>query len=228
MSIGLKTHKLVWGKSGNRCAICKVILVEDSSLTDDTALIGEECHIIAKEKKGPRGDNDMDEESRDLESNLLLLCCNHHKIIDTQVDTYTIEYLRSIKVEHEEWVNSTLDNIIDKEVLKMCDFIEKWEKTISIIEWTDRFRGITYSSNYTIEVEYYNSLKTIEEVLFKRFRIAKFRKLENEFDNFRNILHDFIEVFAKYIDIDRSNEEMLFTERFYKINEWNQIGRAHV
>ena len=57
MSISLKTHKMLWGRSGNMCAFpnCKKELVMDESETDDASVIGEEAHIIARKENGPRG-----------------------------------------------------------------------------------------------------------------------------------------------------------------------------
>ena len=39
-------------------------------------------------------------------ANLLLLCRVHHKMVDDQFETYTAELLRSIKENHERWVDS--------------------------------------------------------------------------------------------------------------------------
>jgi len=56
MSITLKTHKMLWGRSGNRCAMpdCRKELVMDATETDDESLIGEECHIIAESPRRPQ------------------------------------------------------------------------------------------------------------------------------------------------------------------------------
>lgn len=54
MTITLKTHKMLWGRSGNRCAFpeCRKILVEDETETDNESIIGDEAHIVAKEENG--------------------------------------------------------------------------------------------------------------------------------------------------------------------------------
>lgn len=56
MTISLKTHKMLWGRSGNICAFpdCKKELVMDESETDDPSLIGEEAHIVAQKENGPQ------------------------------------------------------------------------------------------------------------------------------------------------------------------------------
>ena len=90
--------------AANRCAFpeCLLELVMDASETDDEALIGEECHIIAQDINGPRGDHAMPIEARDKYSNFILLCSNHHTLIDKQPNTYTIENLQELKASHEK------------------------------------------------------------------------------------------------------------------------------
>jgi hypothetical protein len=107
MTISLKTRKMLWGRSGGMCAICREPLFEDESETDDPSVLGEECHIVAREKDGPRGDNPLPEEKRDLFANLILLCLKHHKIIDDQPDKYAVEVLHQIKADHLKWFQET-------------------------------------------------------------------------------------------------------------------------
>jgi hypothetical protein len=110
MGISLKTHKMLWGRAGNRCAKsdCRIELVMDASETDDDSLIGEECHIIARKPDGPRGDSSFPAEKIDKYENLILMCSNHHKLIDDQTHTYTAEKLIEIKQIHEQWVRDSL------------------------------------------------------------------------------------------------------------------------
>jgi hypothetical protein len=221
MSIGLKTRKILWGKSGNRCAICRTLLYDNEIETDNPALIGEECHIVAKEENGPRGNSSLSSEERDFENNLILLCCNHHTIIDTETVNYTVEKLHTIKSEHEEWVKKSLNIQIDKSLLSMCVTIEKWETIVNVKNWTNNFGGITYNVNSRISKQYYNSLKEADDFLLKRFKINTFNSTEEEFDNFRKILHDLIQVFNKYIDWKLMNSDSYITELFYKIDRWD-------
>lgn len=110
MGISSKDRKNLWGKSGNRCAICKTELFNKKSNATEFN-IGDECHIISSKKNGPRH---KEITAYDTADNLILLCRNHHKEIDTLVDTYTEELLRYIKQNHENWVNSILKSNIDK------------------------------------------------------------------------------------------------------------------
>ncbi|TEU22064.1 MAG: hypothetical protein E3J21_00740, partial [Anaerolineales bacterium] len=110
MSISLKTHKMFWGLAANRCAFlgCRRELVMDASQTDDESLVGEACHIVAQSPTGPRGDSPLPPKQRDHYDNLILLCKIHHKLIDDQPNTYTVQRLLQMKAAHEKWVRLTL------------------------------------------------------------------------------------------------------------------------
>jgi HNH endonuclease len=105
-----KTRKILWGRSGNRCAICKHELIIDSTPTDDESVIGDECHIISRQLQGPRHDPSFPEEKLDIYENLILLCRVHHKMIDDQDETYTADILRHMKSNHEAWVSQKLSD----------------------------------------------------------------------------------------------------------------------
>jgi hypothetical protein len=110
MGISDKTRKLLWGHSGNRCAICKAELVMSATAKDNESIVGDECHIISGEENGPRYDPDFSKSKIDSYSNLILLCRVHHKGIDDQSATYTAESLRQVKANHERWVSGKLNS----------------------------------------------------------------------------------------------------------------------
>jgi hypothetical protein len=119
MAITDKTRKMLWGRSGNRCAICRHELVTESGVMDEAAVIGDECHIVAREGNGPRGNNPMMIAQRDAYDNLILLCRNHHKEVDDKPNEFTVEILYQIKSIHEAWVQQSLNTrqSSDKETL---------------------------------------------------------------------------------------------------------------
>jgi hypothetical protein len=109
MGISKKTQKILWARSGNRCAYCRCQLVLDGSSQDRETVIGDECHIIAEHENGPRGRSDKNSQDRDSYQNLILLCKSHHKMIDDQIETYTVQILTKLKADHEKWVKDTLE-----------------------------------------------------------------------------------------------------------------------
>lgn len=110
MGITDKTRKILWGRSGNRCAFCRQELVVNSTDKDDAAVVGDECHIVSPRNLGPRHRPDLPPDSLDLAENLILLCRTHHKMVDDQMETYTIEVLGTLKTNHERWVSAALNS----------------------------------------------------------------------------------------------------------------------
>lgn len=108
MSITDKTRKILWGRSGNRCAICKHELVVNATASDDESVVGDECHIVSSRPNGPRHDPSCPCEKLDAYDNLILLCRVHHKMVDDQDDTYSVDILRQMRANHEVWVSQKL------------------------------------------------------------------------------------------------------------------------
>jgi len=104
MPISQRVKRIVWVRDGGCCAICRErLLVEDENGLS-SQFIGEVAHIVAEQPEGPRGDSPLNLKQRNHESNLLLLCCNHHTEIDSGVDNFPIERLHKIQREHSLWL----------------------------------------------------------------------------------------------------------------------------
>ena len=102
----IKDIKLLWGRSGNRCGICKIELSPDGSVET----IGEIAHIVSRTEEGPRGVDVLPLAKRDDYSNLILLCPNHHSEIDKLPDSWPSSKLHQIKDDHEKWVSEQLEH----------------------------------------------------------------------------------------------------------------------
>jgi len=222
MGISVKTRKMLWGKAANRCSLasCRKELVMDETETDDSSVIGEECHLIAREDEGPRGNPDFPKEQRDLYSNLILMCNIHHKIIDDQKNFYTIEKLKEMKRDHEEWVRNSLniDETRIKDELIYSTYIDEWVKMVDLDNWNAWTSWLLGSGQPTIGKQKLQMLEELKEWLFTRVMPHSFIELENSFENFRRILQDLINTF-KLHSIERGEE--LETEKFYKIDRWD-------
>lgn len=99
---GRETKTLI-ALSGGVCAFpgCGKRLVEPGNAADPAAFLGEMAHVVADSRQGPRGNSPMSDRDRDRHTNLLLLCGDHHKTIDSQPQTYSVSVLRRIKEDHE-------------------------------------------------------------------------------------------------------------------------------
>lgn len=89
--------KRLFALSGNRCAFPKC----QTAIAEGTSLVGEICHIKADKPDGPRYDPAQTDEERQSFDNLILMCANHHKVVDDDEESYSVERLRKLKAEHE-------------------------------------------------------------------------------------------------------------------------------
>jgi hypothetical protein len=115
-SIPQKQMKLLLQRSGDRCAFsnCRKLLSADANDLDDAAILGEMAHV-AGEKPGAKGKNnasarydpDMTNDERNSYKNLVYLCREHHRLIDEQENTYSVDLLLKMKSEHETWVRQS-------------------------------------------------------------------------------------------------------------------------
>lgn len=102
MGINQSDIKKLFSLSAGRCNICRCPLIEDD------VQIGEMAHVIARRPGGPRGINGKS--NINTYDNLILLCANHHKVVDSKPVDYSVEKLLKIKKDHEEYVKRSLDN----------------------------------------------------------------------------------------------------------------------
>jgi hypothetical protein len=119
-----QTVRKLFALSGNRCAFpgCTTSIVDAVT----TTIVGDVCHIRASSPGGPRHLTTQTAEERHGLGNLVLMCRNHHKIIDARenLDEYTEEHLFRIKAQHEEWAranNASGPTLSDSMVQRLID-----------------------------------------------------------------------------------------------------------
>ena len=140
MAVNQKDIKLLWGRSGNRCAICQSPLTQDKNAITASYTLGEQAHIVGEKEDAARGHSSLSADERDSYHNLILLCPTHHTEIDKNEKDWPVEKLHQKKSQHELWVMETLSeskdlnklahdtaitNIIDSAV-EVCD-LENWK-----------------------------------------------------------------------------------------------------
>lgn len=95
----------LWTKAGARCEFpgCNKYLWRDD-LTLSEANFGENAHVAARSLGGPRGNSSLPLSERNKAENLMLLCLDHHKLIDSKEHQaeYPDELLYHYKQQHEE------------------------------------------------------------------------------------------------------------------------------
>lgn len=109
--------KILYGQAKALCAFsdCRKELVLEQDGENKCKQIGKIAHIVAHSANGPRCDSSYPNEKIDTYENWILLCPTCHDTVDALDSKYTVEQLRKIKADHEQWVSSCLA----KELLKI-------------------------------------------------------------------------------------------------------------
>ncbi len=129
MSITEKSLKLLWANAAGLCsfAACdeKLTVRQAGSVAPHT--LGEMAHIKGRGNGSNRYDENQTDEQRNSYENLILLCPNHHTLIDKpeNEEIYSVEILLKMKFDHENKVNNKL------QVEKLSD-IDKVKYEISM------------------------------------------------------------------------------------------------
>lgn len=110
-SISTKNQNLLWAISGGRCEYegCNKILHTDI-LTKKKYNSAYIAHIVADKPDGPRGDTVRSKLLCDNISNLMLLCNEHHNLVDkVDVGGHPAPRLLAMKRQHEERIRRITD-----------------------------------------------------------------------------------------------------------------------
>lgn len=215
MSISDKDRKLLWSNSGNRCAICNIMLTYGNNI------IGEEAHIISSKQNGPRGNMPIAQSAIDSYENLILLCPNHHTEIDRNVDYWTVEKLKEIKRKHEEKVERGLDdtnirhNMFEEEDLKKLKY------------FLDSFNNLfTYIIDLGSEIAYMMPSDVINKLdsITEASRYNSFRAYNREINQYQDIIFNNCislnnETMGKY-NYDVANDGIVF--------DYGRNGDVHI
>lgn len=118
--IDAKTALTLWGRAAGRCEICNKLLYCDSKY-GDVANFAELAHIHAVGASGPRHCDELTQDEINQINNLMLLCEEHHHLIDTKPEDYSGAFLRTKKEEHERRVRRVTD-IQEDASCKMVSF----------------------------------------------------------------------------------------------------------
>lgn len=113
MSISTKDTKILWANSAGRCAFpnCGIRLTVDGDEDEASHTLGEMAHICREKPGANRYDAVQSVSERDSYKNRILLCPNHHTMIDKPENElkYSVAWLHKAKLDHEEAINGRLN-----------------------------------------------------------------------------------------------------------------------
>ncbi len=220
--------------SGNECAhpdCTKKFIAEDG-----ISIVSKICHIAAASEDGPRFDKSMSDDERRSFENLILLCDEHHVMIDNKQneDKYTTELLKKWKSDHETKIRelTASKNLLSQHPLAL-------NKVINLIgRKMDEILDLPDADNAPNPVEKiaYNNVVRYEPIVreFAAYQ-GKLNKIYEEIEKegstkkdlvLYNIKRLYYEVKKAYPTIEdiRNNADNIFDKVIERI--WNNMENA--
>lgn len=218
-AISPKVLRVLYARSGNRCAFpgCDLPIFED-----DNQLTGECCHIEAYSKEGPRYNDVLSDDKCNGYDNLILLCSRHHKIVDADYHTYTVEYLKEMKRVHEETFRASNLKLTAMMVTQLQESSKRFWHTIQSIHTNDTI-GLHREINQDLSLE---DLMDIVD--------ANFNQIEEFMEHFEESDNHFKEELCKVCqrldwDFDKLEQIPYYENPFHAPNwEMHNLGRPNI
>ena len=134
-----KTIKTLFAKSGNRCAFpeCTSKIVTEKTEESDSFISAQIAHIYASSTNGPRGQSVLSQREKNTPENLIILCPNHHMLVDSQPNSYPPETLKAWKKAREQSSSVDTESLeilekISRQTLIDCGRLEDGLETIEL------------------------------------------------------------------------------------------------
>jgi hypothetical protein len=143
-TISQKEQKKLHAKSGNRCAMpdCTNVLIDTNGI-----IIGENAHIYGENPESARYDATKEEKFVNSEKNMIFICRNCHKKIDTDIITYTLDRLFDIKAKHEEFVRTVTSTGKTKGTIIVKYTTNLHGRKVCLPDFTDAIIGDKFIEN---------------------------------------------------------------------------------
>lgn len=113
MAISSKDSKILWANAAGRCSFpdCNEKLCSDQNAANSPHTIGEMAHIRGEKNGANRFDPNQPQSERNSYLNLILLCPNHHTLIDKTENEgqFSVEKLLEFKDQHESRISARLE-----------------------------------------------------------------------------------------------------------------------
>jgi hypothetical protein len=225
MAISQKDIKILWSRAAGMCSFpeCKIKLTQDKNIASDSFPFGEQSHIVGDSKDSARGKSTLTPNERDSYFNLILLCPNHHTIIDNNPEDYPIEKLHLIKDQHELWVEQTLSESRDlkktAQDIVYADLIDAAVEACKLNnwdEWASRALSTDMRWDNASQERIFKFLNKILGAVWP----GTLSELECALKKLAFEMHEAIETFCQHCKIYEARDDMLIEERFYKSRGW--------
>lgn len=222
MAINQKDIKLLWGRSGNRCAICKTELTQDKESVTAAYTLGEQAHIVGEKENAARGNSPLSEKERNSYHNLILLCPNHHTAIDENETDWPVEKLHQVKSEHELWVTETLSETIDHVKLAkqtaVSSIVDSAVSLCRLEEWQN-WTSFALAPDPEWPKELPDEIFEFRQKVIGAIWPEEFDELKRSTTTFSILVHRAAQLFIEYSD---THGDRLLPFKFYKAHGFNE------
>ena len=226
MALSQKDIKLIWGRAGSRCAICRCELSHDADSGAGAFVLGEQAHIVGEKDDAPRGKSVLTPEERNSYHNMILLCPTDHSKIDKNESDWPVEKLYQVKSKHELWVREALSSQQDLKSkaadLIVSSAVDRIVSMTRLEEWTE-WTSFAFSPNTSWPEHLPDDIFRCLERLISTIWPAEFEEVEVASQHFVRSLHT---AAGKFME----NSELLNGRwcliRFYKEGGWNSNYEA--
>ncbi|GAB1372482.1 hypothetical protein MASR1M45_25440 [Candidatus Kapaibacterium sp.] len=220
--------------SGNECAHpnCNKNLIAE----DGISIISKICHIAAASKEGPRFDENMTDDERRGFDNLILLCDEHHVIIDNKDNEseYTSSLLKQWKNDHEKKILELISskNLLSKHPLALNKVINaigsKMDEVLDLYE-AENAPNIDAKILFNNIYKYENDIREFAPYQVKLNKIYEIIEKEGSTKKelvLFNIKSIYGKIKSQYKDIEdvRKNADTILDKVIDKI--WDNIDNA--
>lgn len=229
MSIKERDIKLLWGRSGGRCAFadCRRRLCEDKANATESFPLGEQAHIVAEEDGGPRGKSVLTRDERNSYANLILLCPTHHVIIDKNTADYPVERLHLIKREHELHVERTTSGEgsgnpsakVQVDDLIYASLVDDAVQLCRLSQWSD-WTSSAMATKQRMDDRLIGDMRRFRERLLRAVWPGTNDELERSLQTLAIAVGA---VGSRFQDHARLEGERWVGHRFYKTDDYNPI-----
>lgn len=215
--------KRLFAFSGNQCAepsCYKSMIAEDGKV-----VIGEVCHIAAASKDGPRYREDMDDDDRRSFDNLILLCDEHHKMIDNEVNlaSYQEDLLISWKKEHQERFQNkpieVADDIVNKSIQQIVKNNNGITNQLNVTGDSPEIKIKNTINNYANAHKEVEEQIIIQEIFDNAIELSKGDSVSVKYKDDGKLTHTLKKIKINFKDKNHEDEvRMYFTNSFNKKN----------
>ncbi len=222
MAINQKDIKLLWGRSGNRCAICKIELSQDKKAVTASYTLGEQCHIVGEKENAARGISPFTEKERNSYHNLILLCPTHHTEIDENEKDWPVEKLHQVKSEHELWVSETLSETVDHvKLAKQVAITSIVDSAVTLCRLEDwqNWTSFALAPDSEWPKEFPDEIFEFRQKVISVIWPEEFDELKNATITFSVLIHRAAQLFLEHSE---GHGDRLYPYKFYKAHGFNK------